>query len=196
MSKQRLHPSLAEIDVATGDDVHHAMSHAFTDHLRDQWRTIKLMKLPVIRATATSATVNLGQGSGYADQPGAQVGPEQGFIWMLRRVIVASNTAADTAKYTLYSGSDPTLYDSGHLLEGFTAGSAGQGVGIGYYPGTDAAWLFNSEQIYAQVLGATNGNQYVMSGIAIEVASERLGALIGLYPAWTPWPGHGRSGYD
>lgn len=179
MSKQRLHPSLAEIDVVTPDEMYATMGHSFSDHLRDRWRTIKLMKLPQIRATATGTTANLGQGSGFADQVGAPVGPEQGFVWMLRRVIVASNTAADTAKYTLYHGSDTSLYDSAHLLEGFSAGAAGQGVGIGYYPGTDAAWLFNSEQIYAQVLGATIGNQYVLSGIAIEVASERLGALIG-----------------
>lgn len=298
MTRQRLHPSLAEIDVVTPDDMYRTMGHSFSDHLRDRWRTIKLMKLPQQRGTATSGTLILAQGSGYANDAGTPVGPEQGFVWMLRRVIVTSNAPGDAAKYTLYSGSDPTLIDSGHLLEGFTTSataqattlyeggtgvgpganativttgvlsagtyvvtpsamytgtttfadamnialkvgatvigtipSAGQSefifpvvpvtvtippggatislatigagsgtqsalgqlniqqiggaisqgayVGTGYYPGTDATWLFSGEQIYAQINGATAGNQYVMSGIAVEVASERIGALVG-----------------
>ncbi len=253
MTRQRLHPALAEIDVVTPDDMYRTMGHSFSDHLRDRWRTIKLMKLPQQRGIAASGTLILAQGSGYANDPGTPVGPEQGFIWMLRRVIVTSNTATDAARYTLYSGSDPTLIDSAHLLEGFTSGVPavvtptvpattvaqqnpysqpvqvvitggtitavivngvtvgtaagtyyvpaygsisitysvaptwawnattfqGSPVGVGYYPGTDADWLFSGEQVYAQVQGATVGNQYVMSGIAVEVASERVGALVG-----------------
>lgn len=253
MTRQRLHPSLAEIDVVTPDDMYKTMGHSFSDHLRDRWRTIKLMKLPQSRGIASSATLNLGQLTGWADGGGASSGPEQGFIWMLRRVIVTSNSPNDAARYTLYSGSDTSLQDSGHLLEGFstgvpavvtpgvpasgiavqnpypypvqvvitggtitavvvngvTVGTApgtyfvpaygsisttnsvsptwawtttiyqGNPVGVGYYPGTDATWLFNGEQVYAQVQGCTVGNQYVMSGIAVEVASERIGALVG-----------------
>lgn len=179
MTKQRLHPNLGELDILTHGELKDAMGHHFDMFLRDRWRTIKLMKLPQLRATATGATLNLSQSQGYADSNGTPCGPEQGFIWMLRRVIVASNTPADAAKYTLYSGSDVTLFDSAHLLEGFATGSAGQGVGVGYYPGAEAAWLFGAEQVYAQLTGTTAGNQYVLSGIAIEVAAERLGALIG-----------------
>jgi len=215
------------------------------------------MKLPQLRAIATSANVTLSQSQGYG---GGSVpcGPEQGFLWMLRRVMVASNSIGDSARFYLYSGSDVTLFDGGHLLEGYnpaayppgpstpavpattvnqqnvnaypvtvvitggaitavivngltvgtgagtyvvpsagtisitytvaptwawtnanTAITGGGFINVGYYPGTDATWLFPGEQVYAQINGATVGNQYVLSGIAVEVAAERVGALVG-----------------
>jgi hypothetical protein len=260
MSKQRLHPNLNEIDLLTGDELHDKLGHHFSAALRDRFRTIKVMKLPQLRATATSATVNLSQGQGYADSNGTPCGPGSGFIWMLRRVMVGCNVATDTAHYQLYSGSDVTLFDSGHLLEGFTGGVAavtaapnggsvpatgvayqnpysqpvivtiaangatitgvsvngvvvgtaagtyyvpaygsisvaysitvptwtwtgtttpGAPCGVGYYPGTKADWLWPSEQVYAQITGATVGNQYVLSGVAIECAAEMQGKLAG-----------------
>lgn len=248
MTKQRLHPSLAELDILTAGELKTNLGHAFNEALRDSYRTIKLMKLPQIRATAAGASLNLAQSASQA----APVGPEQGFIWMVRRVIVNSNTPNDQAHWTAFSGSDVTLFDSAHLLEGFTQGGInvttpavpastvaqqnatnqpvqvvitggtitavivngvtvgtaagtyyvpaygsisitysvaptwawtgtviqGNPVGVGYYPSSEAVWLWPGEQIYAQVAGATVTNQYVLSGIAIEVAAEMVAKLI------------------
>jgi hypothetical protein len=252
MAQQRIHEKLGALNLLTKEEVSDVFSHHIDQFLRDRYRTIKLMKLPQQRGIATSATLNLTSWS-QADQPGAQVGPESGFLWMLRRVIVSSNAPGDTAKYTLYAGSDVTLFDASHLLEGFTAGigtvvtpavpasgvqiqnpypgtvqavisggtvtgvvvnnvpvgigdgtyyvpaygsigitysvvptwvwtsisPAGNPVGVGYYPGTDATWLWPNEQVYAQVTGATAGNQYVLSGIAVESAAEMVAKLVG-----------------
>lgn len=251
MTVQRLHEKLGPVDMLTKNELSDAMGHHMDRYLRDKVRTVKLMKLPQQRGIATGATLNLTSWS-QADQPGAQVGPEQGFMWMLRRVIVASSLAGDTARYTLYTGSDMSLFDPSHLLDGFTSGAGtvttpavpastvaqqnpsnqavqvvitggtitavtvngvvvgtaagtyfvpaygsisvtysvaptwawtstnpvGQPVGVGYYPGTDATWLWPAEQIYAQVTGATIGAQYVMSGVAVEAASEMVAKLI------------------
>ena len=166
------------MDMLTKGEVSDVIGHHIDQYLRDKYRTIKPMKLPQLRVTATAATQNLGQGNQPGDY-GVPCGPESGFIWLLRRVIIASNTAADAAKYVLYSGSDPSNYDYNHILEGFTAGTAGQPVGVGYYPSSEATWLWSGEQIYAQLLGATVGNNYVLSGIAIEVAAEEVAKLIG-----------------
>ncbi len=177
MTQQRIHHNLGPMDLLTKDEVSDVMGHHIDRALRDKYRTIKLMKLPQLRVTATAATQNLAQGNQPGDY-GVPCGPESGFIWMLRRVIITSNVSSDAAKYILFSGSDPSNYDYNHLLEGFTAAGAGQPVGVGYYPSTDATWLFGGEQVYAQLLGATVGNNYVLSGIAIEVAAEMVGKLI------------------
>jgi hypothetical protein len=252
MAVQHIHPNLGPMDMLTKSELNDVMGHHIDRFLRDRYRTIKLMKLPQQRGIATSGTLNLTSWS-QADQPGAQVGPESGFLWMLRRVIVTSNAPGDTARYTLYAGSDVSLFDASHELEGFTAGTgtivtpavpastvaiqnpyavpvqvvitggvvtvvtvngivvgAGDGtyyvpaygaiavtysvlptwvwtaatptgnpVGVGYYPGTDATWLWPNEQVYAQVTGATAGNQYVMSGVAVESAAEMVAKLVG-----------------
>jgi hypothetical protein len=173
MTQQRLHPSLNQIDVATADDINKVMSHRFDQLLRDRYRTIKIMKLPQIRFIATGTTVTLAQ----SPNAGPPCGPEQGFMWGLRRVMVASNSLSDTGKFVLYAGSDVTLQDSAHLLEGF--GASGQAVNQGYYPASDAAWIWPGEQIFAAITGATIGNQYVLSGVAIEAAAEQVAKIIG-----------------
>lgn len=257
MTLQRIHEKLGPMDLLTKQEMSDVFGHHIDRFLRDKYRTIKLMKLPQLRGVAAGATLNLAQGNQPGDY-GVPCGPEQGFIWMLRRVIVASNVTTDTARYQLYSGSDPANYDYNHLLEGFaqavpapvpsqpavpastvaqqnvnlypvqvvisggtvtavfvngiqvgsgdgtytvpsggaisvtysvaptwvwsnlnTATPAGEPVGLGYYPSSEATWLWPGEQVYAQVLGATANNSYVLSGIAIEVAAEMVGKLVG-----------------
>jgi hypothetical protein len=175
MGKQRIHPNLGELDICTATELNDVMGHQLDVANREKARTVKLMKFPQIRVIATGTSFIMGSSS---SQP-APVGPEQGFLWRIGRILVASNVSADAAKYVLYTGSDPTLTDSGHILEGFSQGQAGQGVGIGYYPNNYGAWLFGGEQIYAAVTGATIGNQYVMSGIGVEVAQEMVYKLVG-----------------
>jgi hypothetical protein len=101
---------------------------------------------------------------------------------MLRRVIVKGFTLADTAKYILFAGSTPSDLGSGYtgqyLLEGFTASAGGQPVGVGYYPGTKAIFLQPGQQVYAQILTATVGNQYILEGTAIRVPAEMKGKIL------------------
>jgi hypothetical protein len=108
-------------------------------------------------------------------------GPEQGDVWMIRRVVVKGFTLGDAAKYILFRGStpsDPNVYNGRYLLEGFATSAAGQPVGVGYYPGTKSLFLKSGEQIYAQVLTATIGNQYILEGEGIRIPAEMIGKIL------------------
>jgi hypothetical protein len=166
MTAQRLHPSLAAIDLLTKNELTDSL-HSQTDRvLRDQYRTMKLMRIPPIRATATGVALVLAQ----APDGGTPTGPEQGFIWRLGRVTVASN-GADAGAVTLYVGSDPTALDISHQIDN------GLVVGKAYYPGSRGVYLLPGEFIYASLV-SVNGNQYAMTGQAVEVAAEMIGKIL------------------
>jgi hypothetical protein len=82
---------------------------------------MKLLRTPIARVTAAGATATLAQ-----IQAGAPIGPDQGYLWRIHRIVVASASLADVAKYVLYNGSDPTALDQIHLLD--TGGFGGGGT--------------------------------------------------------------------
>lgn len=159
-------------DMLTKQELEEALGHNIDSMLRDMYRGEKLMRMPISKITASAATFTLPAQSGNT----AVTGPDQGFIWRIQRVIVASSSLTDVAKYTLYVGSDPTATDATHLIEGF--GSTGQNVNAGFRPGNKAEWIFSGEQIYAAITAATAGNSYVMTGIVTEVPAEMIGKIL------------------
>lgn len=265
MSTQRLHSALAPIDVLTREELSQELNHTFDEAMRTRYIGLELQRIPFYPIIAGASTVQL-----YTQNDATPWGPEQGDIWMLRRVIVKSNVLSDTAHYQLFRGSTPSdvnnSYTSRQLLEGFNPGSAaitqptpsqpgvpatgvaqqntnsypvqvvisangatitnvsvngitvgtaagtydvpaygaisiaysvatptwvwsnltpnvaavpaGQNVNIGYYPGTKAVFLQPGEQVYAQIQGATNGNQYVVEGEAIRCIAEMKGKIL------------------
>jgi hypothetical protein len=177
MTAQRIHSQFAPIDVLTREELSQEMSTHMDAFLRERFRGVELQRFPKVIVTATAATVALNTTN---DQ--TPIGPEQGDIWTVRRVIVKGFALADAAKYILFRGSTPSdtanAYNGFTLLEGFTASAAGQSVGIGFYPGTRSIFLQPGEQIYAQVLGATIGNQYILDGEAFRVPAEQKGKLL------------------
>jgi hypothetical protein len=170
------------------------MTQMLHDHLGNQWSTffrqryagLKLMKLPVLRVTATAAAFILASTPGnvsesgppFAAIPGGgglNCGPESGYIWLLSRVLISSNVAADSAVYQLYTGSDFTLQQAS-MLDG--GGSTQLPVNKAYYPGNRGAWVFPEEEVYASVSSATIGNTYLLSGVVVEAPAEMVGKLI------------------
>jgi hypothetical protein len=176
MTQQRLHSQLAPIDLLTREELAAELHKGVDDHVREWIRGIEIQRFPSVTVTATAATQNISTSNDMTP-----AGPEQGDVWMIRRVIVKSFTLADAAKYILFRGStpsDPGAYTGRWLLEGFAASSGGQSVGIGYYPGTKSIFLQPGEQIYAQVLSATVGNQYILEGEAIRIPAEMKGKIL------------------
>jgi hypothetical protein len=177
MTAQRIHSQFAPIDVLTRDELAHEMTTHMDAFLRERYRGLEIQRFPRIMVTATAATQAL-----TASNDETPIGPEQGDVWMVRRVIVKGFALADAAKYILFRGSTPSDITNGYtgftLLEGFAASAAGQSVGIGYYPGTKSVFLQPGEQIYAQVLSATIGNQYILEGEAIRVPAEMKGKVL------------------
>lgn len=177
MSVQRLHSQLAPIDVLTREEMAAEVHEGVDNWIRERFRGLEIQRLPRLIITATAATQPM-----FATNDMTPLGPEQGDVWMLRRVIVKGFTLTDTAKYVLFQGSTPSDVGSGYtgqyLLEGFTASGGGQPVGVGFYPGTKAIFLQPGEQVYAQLSAATVGNQYILEGTAIRVPAEMKGKIL------------------
>jgi len=166
--KQNL--SGGSLDLLTAGELGKALHQHMGDdamgrRIREWYRGVKITKLPVISTAATATSLTL-----Y--DPGVPCGPEQGFIWQVRRVLVHSSLGhTDTALVALYAGSDASAGPNALLDDlGVTLNKA-------YYPANKAAWLFGGEQIYAVITGATVGAVYTLNGIAIEVPWEMQAKL-------------------
>jgi hypothetical protein len=172
--KQALHPGGA-LDMLTKPELTEALGHHADSIVREAARGVKVMRMPVIRESAPAAAFTLGA------NPEAQgPGPEQGYIWRICRIMVASGTLSDNAQYTLYAGSDPTATDAMHLIDGIvghTGATAGQFVNIAFRPGNKSEWIFPGEQVYAGLTGATVGTTYTLTGIVTEVPAEMVAKI-------------------
>lgn len=166
---------LGVFDFLTKDEVtevfNSSVGHKVDTAIRDWYRGIDSARFPRIINQATGAgpiSLNVGPQEGVC-------GPEQGDVWVVRRVIVKSSVLTDPATWLLFRGTaptDPNAYDTTHLLDAFTAKGGGLPVNTGFYPSNRTILLQPGEQIYAQVLTATNGNVYMMEGEAIRVPAE------------------------
>lgn len=170
--KQQL-GGIGVLDVLTKSELEDALGHKIDGILRDMYRGVKLMRIPISRVTATVVTFTLPSGIGGTEVPG----PEQGHIWRIQRIVVASSSLTDTAKYILYTGSDPTATDLTHVIEQGPTGT-GFTVGNAFRPGNKSEWIFPGEQVYAAITGATVGNSYAMTGIVTEVPAEMIGKIL------------------
>lgn len=258
MTQQRLHSQLAPIDLLTREELEQELHKGIDASIRERYRGLELQRFPNIVVTASATTQGV-----YTTNDQTPAGPEQGDIWMVRRIIVKGYLLNDTARYQLFRGSTPSDTNNGYtgrfLLEGFAAAvtqptpsspgigaspseyvntnnypvnvavaggtvtaiavngqtltgitsgtftlqpgayititytvapttysitnasanvPAGQLVGVGFYPGTKAIFLQPGEQIYAQVQGATIGNQYLLDGEAIRIPAEMKGKIL------------------
>jgi hypothetical protein len=180
MAEQRLHTQLAAIDVLTRVELEEVMSHQFEQAERTRLRGVDIARLPPVTALGNGGTVNLAS-IGSSD---SYCGPEQGDVWMLRRVIVSSSAfSSDTARYVLFRGATPSdianAYTNRQLLDGIAFSTVlGQQVGIAYQCATKACFIQPGEQIYAQVFNSTAGNTYILNGEAIRVPAEMKGKLL------------------
>jgi hypothetical protein len=178
MSQQRLHSQLAPIDVLTREELAEENNRQMDTFLRERYRGLEIQRVPYVPITAAAATVQL-----FTTNDSTPWGPEQGDIWMLRRVIVKSNILTDAAKYVIFRGSTPSdvtnAYSTRFLLDAMIGGATpGQNVNVCTYFSTKSVFLQPGEQVYAQITGATVGNQYYLEGEAIRVPAEMKGKVL------------------
>jgi hypothetical protein len=179
MAQQRLHSALAPIDVLTRLEMEEVTHKELDAAVRARYIGVDSVRFPDLVVTATAANVFLGTG-GTMDPP---IGPAEGDVWMVRRIIVKSSVLTDTAKYILYRGSTPSdlanAYGPRNVLDAGVGGATpGFSVNVGFYPSTKAILVQPGEQIYAQVLAGTVGNQYYLDGEAIRVPAEMKGKVL------------------
>jgi hypothetical protein len=178
VTKQRLHSAMAEVDLLTRDELEQVANAQMETWLREKVRGLDIMRIPFVPITAAAATVQL-----FTTNDSTPWGPEQGDLWMLRRVIVKSNVLTDIAKYVLFRGSTPSdtanAYSTRFLLDAIIGGATpGQNVNVGFYASTKSIFLLPGEQVYSQISGATAGNQYYLEGEAIRCPAEMKGKLL------------------
>jgi hypothetical protein len=76
----------ATYDLPNADEIRQIVS----EQVRTELRGVKWMRLPVLSGTATNSAITLG------DKQGAPLGPDQGYAWNIRRIVVDGLTSGAT----------------------------------------------------------------------------------------------------
>ena len=71
---------------------HAEISDIVGAQIRAEYRGVKWMRLPLLQAAAASNTVNIDE----THTQGIPLGPEQGYAWSLRRIVVYGMTTGST----------------------------------------------------------------------------------------------------
>jgi hypothetical protein len=148
-------------------ELNSAFGHHFSHHVRDMYRGVKAVRLPVLTATAGGTTLLIPSSGGA--EPIA-CGPQQGYFWRIGRVTVSSN-GSDTGAVSLFAGSDATNVGQQFLIDNTLK------VGQAYYPGTRGLFLWPGEQLYVSLTSVAS-NTYRLTGVAIEVPAEMAGKIL------------------
>jgi hypothetical protein len=166
MAKQRIHNNLGEFESLTQEELNSSLWQHQQKVEQGRLAGMKVIRFPPITVTANGVgAVSL---NGFAG--GGGLGPDLGFIWEVQRVTLASVGAADTTTFAVYVGSDAT-YNGLHLI------TSGIPINTAFTPPKRACWVYGGEQIYVQTVGAVNGNQYTLTGIALGVPAEMQGKI-------------------
>jgi len=169
--KQRLHANLAPIDLLTREELDASLNSRIDAVIRERYRGVDAARFPVVTVEGNGGTVPIGAGLGTSD---SLVGPEQGDIWMVRRVnIISSSFANDAAKYLLFRGSTPSdypgQYTNRQLLDGitFTAGTSYSTMGTPAVPASGVAVQNNTTQPYEVTISGGTVTTVTVNGFAV-----------------------------
>jgi hypothetical protein len=135
---QRIHNGLGPIDVLTKIELEEVNHKGIDRLLRSRFEGVEAQRIPTVHAIGTGGVLQLGAMS--AGDP--DLGPAEGDIWMLRRVLVASSFITAAANngvslgdyYQLFRGSTPSdvqnSYSPNYLLDGmvYTPGNGLTGM--------------------------------------------------------------------
>jgi hypothetical protein len=184
MAEQRLHSQLAPIDLLTRLELEQTLHQGLDAQIREWVRGLDIARIPAVFAPGNGGTVNLV--SSGSDDP--LIGPQEGDIWMLRRVVVVSSAfTTDTARYILFRGTTPSdaanAYTNRNVLELFNAPVQNTPVspGIGASPSTYintnpygvnatiAGGTVSNISVNGQNTGSTSGTFFLAPGSYITV---------------------------
>jgi len=140
-----------------------------TDFWSDYYRGIKWMRLPLtLQGKAVGGVLNLGQENPNT-QEGQVLGPEQGFCWSLRRLIVDGLTSGATPDvvnlFRSTSTGQPALWQFNGNNFGYTCGRLEM-----------VLWPGNTLQLISVGTFAATGTVR-LSGELIEIPAEQLAKL-------------------
>lgn len=153
MTVQRIHNGLGPIDVLTKIELEEVHHKGIDRLLRARYEGVEAQRIPTVHAQGNGGVLLLGALS--AGDP--DLGPSEGDIWMLRRVLVASSfttTAANLGQalgeyYQVFRGSTPSdvqnSYAPGYLLDG-----------INYIPSNGVTTIVSTPAVPASTVAAQN----------------------------------------
>jgi len=151
-------------------DAVHATGQKVIDLIKaeqDLYRGVKWMRLPLLQGTVTAAGIAIGESNGQ------ECGPDEGFFWAIRRLIVAGLTSGATPDIVnLWRGSSG---QQGGLLWQFNGNS------FGYTFGRTELTLMPGDRLQLNNVGAITaavGTVITLSGELNQVPAEMMGKLI------------------
>ena len=136
---------------------------------KDSLSGIKYFRLPRLYSTPSSGTVMLGESWSGQPYTGQTTGPNQGFVWSIRRLTANGlGTGASPDILNIYRNGvhgDPVWQLNGNNW--------------GYSFGNTEMLLFPGEKLVAMSLGSmTSTMQITLTGDAIEVPQAMIGKLV------------------
>ena len=149
-------------------DAVHATGQKVIDLIKaeqDLYRGVKWMRLPLIQGTASGSALSMGESAGQ------ECGPDEGFFWAIRRLVVAGLTAGATPDVVnIWRGSSS---QQGGLLWQFNGNSFGATFG------RTELTLMPGDRLQVNSVGtfAATG-QITLSGELNQVPAEMMGKLI------------------
>lgn len=160
--KQDLGP-LGSADFLTAKELKEELGHHFDHFIRDWYRGIKWMRLPILSGPISGAAITLGGVTGNT------IGPDSGYAWSLRRLIVTG----------LASGATPDVVNL-YLNDNFNQPPLWQfnGNNFGYTFGKLELVLIGGDTLALRNVGnLTATGNITLAGELIEVPTEMLGKL-------------------
>jgi len=130
---------------------------------------IKYFRLPTLYATPASGTVVLGDSWAGQTYTGQVTGPNQGFVWSIRRL----------AANGLGTGTSPDILNVYRNGTGVAPVWQLNGNNWGYSFGPTEMLLLSGEKLIAASLGSlVSTTQITLTGDAIEVPQAMIGKLV------------------
>lgn len=172
MTVQRIHNGLGPIDVLTKIELEEVNHKGIDRLLRARYEGVEAQRIPKIHAAGTGGTVQIGAMT--AGDP--DLGPAEGDIWMLRRVLVASSLGVSTGLpdgswYQVFRGSTPSdvanSYGPDYLLDGMAARSGVTTIATPAVPASTVPIQNTSTQPYTVVISGGTLTAVLVNGVTV-----------------------------
>ena len=153
------------IEIPNRDENREDVARVMDQRELAQARGTKWMRLPQITGTASASALNLDESHGAA-----VVGPEQGYAWSIRRIVVDGMT----------SGATPDVLNMYRNSTGTAPLWQFNGNNFGYTFGRLELTLMGGDTLKFQSVGTFNATGLIrVSGELVEVPAEMLWKMVG-----------------
>jgi hypothetical protein len=174
VAEQRLHSALAPIDILTRIEMEQVLHKGLSTAVWERFLGIESQRIPTVETPGNGGTLSIGS----INSGDPTLGPEQGDVWMIRRVnVVSSAFTTDTARYILFRGSTPSDIQQGYtnrqLLDAQAfipaiSGGTTMATPAGGNPVSGTYYQNTTNQVYTVVISNGGGiTTVVVNGVTV-----------------------------